>query len=107
VVTLWLAVGLAGMASFAFRALPLLAAERIRLRPRARDALRHAGVGAVTALIVASVRAAPAGGRDVRPAVALALLVGAVLAWRGRSMTWVVVAGLASFAVASAALQLL
>jgi branched-subunit amino acid transport protein len=58
------------------------------------ELIRYAGTAAVTALLVTScLRVADRG--PVLPVVA-ALAVGAVLAWRGRPMYAIVVAGLAS-----------
>ncbi|MCV2491280.1 AzlD domain-containing protein [Geodermatophilus sp. YIM 151500] len=96
----WLCVLAVGAASLAVRLLPFLAVERFGLPPRMADALRHAGTGAVTALVVLAVVGSGAGSRP-DPAVLLAVGVGALLAWRGRSMLWVVGAGGCAYAALS------
>ena len=96
----WLSVLAVGAVSLAFRLLPLLAVERVGLRPRTAEVLRHAGAGAIAALVALAVLRPGTGGVD--GAVLLAVVVGAVLAWRGHSMLRVVLAGVAAFAVATA-----
>ncbi len=79
----WAVVLAVGAISFALRALPLLASDTVRPGPRAQRGMRHAGIGAMTALLVTSLashRSAP-GTTDVAPLVALA--VAGLLAWRG------------------------
>lgn len=101
----WTAVLAVGAVSLAVRLLPFLAVERFALPARAADTLRHAGTGALTALIVL----AALGGRGAGPdaAVLLAVAVGAVLAWRGWSMTRVVLAGACAYAATLGVLALL
>ena len=48
-------VAIVGLGSYLLRLVPLLAAERVRLPERIEAALRHAGMGALTALAVAAV----------------------------------------------------
>jgi branched-subunit amino acid transport protein len=105
-VSVWVAVVAVGAASLAFRLLPLLAVERFGLRPRTADTLRHAGAGALTALVVLAVLG-PSGGRSVDVALLLAVAVGGMLAWRRRPMLLVVVCGVATFAAATGAGTLL
>jgi branched-subunit amino acid transport protein len=87
----WWAVLLSGAAAYACRLLPLLGADRVRLGPRAAAGLRHAGVGALTALVVLAVLPAGAAGPPL-PLLA-GVAVGALLALRGWSMVWLVLAG--------------
>ena len=99
----WWAVLLSGAAAYACRLLPLLGADRVRLGPRAAAGFRHAGVGALTALVVLAVLPAGAGAGPPLPLLA-GVAVGAVLALRGRSMVWVVLAGGAVVLAAGAVL---
>jgi len=98
---IWISVLAVGAASLAFRLLPLIAVERVGLRARTADVLRHAGAGAIAALVALAVLR-PAGAFAVDGAVLVAVLVGGVLAWRGHSMLWVVLAGGAGYALATA-----
>jgi len=97
----WTAVLVVGAASLALRLLPLLAVDRLGLRQRTADILRHAGAGAIATLVVLAVLR-PTAGSGIDGAVLVAVAVGGLLAWRGRSMLWVVLAGGGSFAVATA-----
>lgn len=101
----WSAVLAVGAVSLALRLLPFLVVERFALPTRAADALRHAGTGAITALIVLAVL----GGRGTGPntGVLLAVAVGALLAWRGWSMIRVVLAGACTYAATLSLLALL
>ena len=94
----WVVVLTVGAVSLAIRALPLLASEAIHLGPRAEMALRHAGIGAMTALLVTALVAQ--GVTSTRPDVAIlaAVGIGAVLAWRRSTMMRVVVVGTAFYA---------
>ncbi|HYN71343.1 MAG TPA: AzlD domain-containing protein [Nakamurella sp.] len=53
--TTWIAVLVAGLGSYAFRVAPLLLGNRLRLRERTQDILRHAGMGGIAALLVSSI----------------------------------------------------
>ena len=88
----WTVVLLVGVAAFACRLVPLLAAGRVSLGERAAAGLRHAGAGALTALVVLAVLGSGAGSRPSVPVLA-AVAAGGLLALRGRSMLWVVLAG--------------
>lgn len=99
--TLWIVVLVVGAASLALRALPLLASDAVRLGPRAREGLRHAGIGAIAALLVASLLPHGAGPAHPDVAMLVALAVGAGLALRGASMLVVVAAGAAAHAAVS------
>jgi branched-subunit amino acid transport protein len=98
----WVVVLVVGAASLAFRLLPVVAVERIGLSPRTANGLRHAGSGAVAALVVLAILGP--GSLRPDPAVLVAVAVGGVLAWRGWSMTRVVLAGGATYALIAVAL---
>jgi branched-subunit amino acid transport protein len=104
--TIWIGVLAVGALSLAFRLLPVLAVARTGVRPGTADALRHAGAGAIAALTVLGVLR-PTSASDTPGAVLLALAVGGLLAWRGHSMLPVVLAGGASYAVATALVAML
>jgi branched-subunit amino acid transport protein len=93
----WIVVLAVGAVSLAIRALPLVRADAVRLGPRAERGLRHAGIGAMTALLVAAIQPGHAGAGGAQLSLVVAVAVGAVLAWRGRSMVVVVAAGVAVF----------
>jgi branched-subunit amino acid transport protein len=101
VTPIWIGVLAVGAASLAFRLLPLVAVERVGMRARTADVLRHAGAGAIAALVTLAVLR-PGAGLAVDPAVLAAVLVGGAVAWRGASLLWVVLAGGGAFAVATA-----
>jgi branched-subunit amino acid transport protein len=101
----WIVVLVVGAVSLAFRWLPIVAVERIGLSPRAAHGLRHAGSGAVAALVVLAVLGP--GSLRPDPAVLVAVAVGGVLAWRGWSMTRVVLAGGAAYALVAVVVALL
>ena len=96
----WVAVLAVGAASYVFRAVPLLLAERLRLGPGFDRAIRHAGAAILAALLVDSVRANLQGGRPLAAAIAIAL--GSAIAFRGASMLRIVALGAAAFAAAAA-----
>jgi len=87
----WTGVLVVGAASLAFRLVPLLVVERSGMRARTADGFRHAGAGAVTALVVLGLLGAVRSGSG--PAVAAAIVLGAVVAWHGHSMARVVLVG--------------
>jgi branched-subunit amino acid transport protein len=91
---MWLAVVLVGLGSYAFRVFPLLLGEHLRFLERADATLRHAAVGAMTALLVLSVKgfATDPFGPDT-VALAMALAASWMVALVGRSMTVVVLCG--------------
>ena len=115
---MWLAVVVAGLASYLLRALPLFALGRFELSERVSAALQHAATGAMAVMLVsAAARAAglegahPGGtdGGDVVPrvgrvlGVVLAVAVGLLLGRRGRSMPVVVLTSLVTLVGVSAA----
>lgn len=91
--TAWTVVLVVGAVSLAIRALPMLASDALRPSRRTREGLRHAGIGAMAALMVTAIL--PRGSESGTPDVALltALGLGAALAWRRVSMVVVVAAG--------------
>jgi branched-subunit amino acid transport protein len=99
--TIWISVLVVGALSLAFRVLPVLAVARNGVGPRTADALRHAGAGAIAALIVLAVLR-PTTGSHIHGTALFAVGVGGLLAWRGHSMLTVVLAGGGSYAVATA-----
>jgi branched-subunit amino acid transport protein len=98
----WVVMLVVGAASLAFRLLPIVAVERIGLSPRTANGLRHAGSGAVAALVVLAVLGP--GSLRPNPAVLVAVALGGFLAWRGWSMARVVLTGGAAYAVAAVAI---
>lgn len=99
--SVWIAVLAAGAASYLLRVLPLLIGERVNLSDRARAGLRHAGMGAITALLVLMTVAVlrPSSGLPLIPVV-LALGVAGVCALLGRSMLVTVLSGVTAFGAA-------
>lgn len=98
--TTWIAVLVAGFGSYAFRVAPMLLGNRLRLGERTQNMLRHAGMGGMTALLVTSILGfGSQGGPGAIAAVLVAVGVAALVAWGGRSITLVVLAGSACYAV--------
>jgi branched-subunit amino acid transport protein len=92
--TMWFAIGLVGLGSYAFRVIPLLLGERLRLSEKADASLRHAAVGAMTALLVLDVQRASAGPFSADTAAfGVALAISGAVAILGRSLTLVVLCG--------------
>lgn len=90
----WIAVIAVGLGSYGMRVGPLLLRNHFEPPAVVDDLIRYAGTAAVTALLVTScLRVVDRG--PLLPVVA-ALAVGSVLAWRGKPMYAIVVAGLAS-----------
>lgn len=92
----WVVVVAVGLASYVFRAGPLLVLGRVGMGPRARLVASRAGAGAVTALLVGSLggsgQHAPGLGVLVATCVALAVAV------RRASMAIVVASGATVYA---------
>jgi branched-subunit amino acid transport protein len=96
--TTWIAVACVGLGSYALRLLPLLVGDRVRWPCPVDRATGHAGLAALTALVIAGVQHHDGGGRPGATLWALtAVIAGAVVASRGRSMLWVVAAGLGGY----------
>ncbi len=87
----WLVILGVGLGSFVFRLGPLLALERVSLSERGHRWIRHAGTGALTALIVVSTRHAATGSSALPTVLAMAAAV--VLVARGASMLRLVLYG--------------
>jgi branched-subunit amino acid transport protein len=96
--TTWIAVACVGLGSYALRLLPMLVGDRVRWSDRVDRAIGHAGLAALTALVIAGVQNHDGSGRPGATLLALtAVIVGAVVACRGCSMPWVVAAGLGGY----------
>ena len=104
---MWLAIVLVGLGSYAFRLIPLLLGERLRLSKRADATLRHTAVGAMTALMVLGVKRITSDpfSLDTVP-IALALATSGAVALLGRSMAIVVLFGGLTYALALGALRI-
>jgi branched-subunit amino acid transport protein len=95
--SLWSAVLLVAAGSYALRVTPFLFGAGLRVSPRAEDALRDAGAGGITALLVAATVSLSSVSAGPGPlAVVVAVLVAGCVACTGRSMTVVVLAGAAA-----------
>ncbi len=95
----WVAVIAVGLGSYAFRVTPLLLGARVRVRQHPQDILRHAGMGGIAALLVSSVVGfGTLGGLAAVASAGAAVTAAVVIAWRGRSMAVVVLAGGAVYA---------
>jgi branched-subunit amino acid transport protein len=87
----WLAVIGVGLGSYLLRVIPLVVLPRVSLPASFDRVVRHAGLAAITALLVAAVRGeAGTGGRG--PTL-IAVTVAAALAIRGATMLHVVLVG--------------
>jgi branched-subunit amino acid transport protein len=106
--SMWLAIVLVGLGSYAFRVVPMLLGERMQLSEAADATLRHAAVGAMTALMVLGVQrvAADPVSPDAIP-VGTALAISGTLALLGRSMPLVVLCGGVTYGAVHAALTVL
>ncbi len=106
--SVWVAVVVAGLGSYSLRVLPFLAGARVHLSERAQSGLRHAGMGAITALLVLAVVGVlrPGSGLHVVP-VLVAIIAATVSALLRRSMLMTVFIGAAVFTVASLSAGLL
>ena len=100
----WLVILAVGAGSFLFRVAPLLLLGRVPLGPRAEGAVRHAGLAAITALVVVGTRQVATGTATV-PALA-AVLVGVVASARRASMVRLLVYGGATYAGALLVVEL-
>jgi branched-subunit amino acid transport protein len=87
----WLAVIGVGLGSYLLRVIPLVVLPRVSVPASFDRVVRHAGLAAITALLVASVRGQAASG-ELAPTL-LAVAIATVLAIRGATMLNVVVSG--------------
>jgi len=85
---IWVAIVLTGAGSYLLRLLPLVVLPRVTLRPGMERAVRHAGVAAIAALFVSSLRT-DAGAGNAGPTL-VAAAVALALALRGAGMLRVV-----------------
>jgi branched-subunit amino acid transport protein len=95
--TAWLVILAVGVGSYALRALPTVLGERWTGAPAFERTVAHAGTAAIAALIAGGVR------RDATDVTSLsvtvvALVVAAVVAWRGATLPQVLVTGGATYA---------
>lgn len=97
--TVWIAVLAVGLFSYTLRIIPFVLAERVPMSPGVETGVRHAGIGAIAALLIGSVTSPSLAG-DVVPTL-VALAVASLLAWTGRSLALVLAAGAVAFAVAN------
>jgi branched-subunit amino acid transport protein len=96
--SMWVAVLLVALGSYAFRLVPMLLGERARLSERAETTLQHAAVGAMTALLVVGLRRAGGHTFGVEALAALiAVAVSSTVALMRRSMVLVVFLGAATY----------
>ncbi len=108
VVLTWIAVIAVRRGSYAFRLTPLLLGARVLLPQTTQDLLRHAGMGGMAALLVSSVVGfGTSGGLAAIASAGAATAAAGVVAWRGRSMAVVVLAGGAVYAVIALAFVIL
>jgi len=106
--SMWLAIVGVGLGSYAFRVVPLLLGEHLRLPERADATLRHAAVGAMTALMVLGVEkvATDSFGPDTL-ALGMALATAGTVALVGRSMPLVVLCGGVAYGLALGVIRVL
>jgi branched-subunit amino acid transport protein len=105
---MWLVIVLVGVGSYVLRLVPFLLGERLRLSQRTDLALRHASVGAMTALMVLSGLRMTTGVFDTHTlAAVLALAASGGVALRGRSLFLVVVWGAATYGLTLGVLHVL
>jgi branched-subunit amino acid transport protein len=106
--SMWLAIVLVGLGSYALRVVPLLLGEHLRLPERVDATLRDAAVAAMTALMVLGVKSV--GTEPFGPdalAIGLALATSGTVALFGRSMPLVVLSGAVAYGLAIATLHVL
>jgi branched-subunit amino acid transport protein len=87
----WLAVIAVGLGSYLLRVIPLVVLPRVALPASFDRVVRHAGLAAITALLVASVTGQAATGELLPTLVAVTVAI--VLAIRGATMLNVVFVG--------------
>jgi branched-subunit amino acid transport protein len=96
--TIWYAVLIVGVVSYACRLVPWLVLDRVELAPSVEAGLRYAGAGAITALLVGSLLHPQAAGGSMLPLL-LALLVSGLLLWRGCQELLAIAIGMGVFFV--------
>ena len=106
--SMWLAIVLVGLGSYALRVFPLLLGEHLRLPQRVEAMLRDAAVAAMTALMVLGVKSV--GSEPFGPgalALGLAIATSGTVALVGRSMPLVVLSGAVTYGLAVGVLHVL
>jgi branched-subunit amino acid transport protein len=88
---IWPAIVLTGVGSYILRVVPLVVLPKVTVPPAVERGIRHAGIAAITALLVSSVTHRVDAG-DLLPTL-LAVAVGLALAVRGAAMLRVVTIG--------------
>jgi branched-subunit amino acid transport protein len=88
---IWPAIVLTGIGSYILRVLPLVVLPKVTVPPAVERGIRHAGIAAITALLVSSVTHHVDAG-DLLPTI-VAVAVGLALAMRGAAMLRVVAIG--------------
>ncbi len=88
---MWLAILGVGLGSYLLRVIPLVVLPRVSVPPSFDRVVRHAGLAAITALLVASISGQAGPAISVRRLVAVP--VASALAIRGASMLYVVLVG--------------
>jgi branched-subunit amino acid transport protein len=102
----WFAVLAVAAGSFGFRAVPLFVPWVASPSPRIERRLTRAGAASLVALAMAATRRQTEGvGAGATAAVVAALAIGLLAARRGAAMPTVVVAGIATHAVLTLALE--
>ena len=106
--SMWLAILLVGLGSYALRVVPMLLGERVRLSDQLDATLRHAAIGAMTGLLVlgALQTAADPFSPDAL-AVGLALAVSLAVGLSERPMLLVVLSGGVTYGATLGVLRML
>jgi branched-subunit amino acid transport protein len=96
--SLWVAMILSGMVTYATRLFFILLWERLAVPPLLRQALRFVPVAVLTAIIFPETLM-PAGLLDLSLGNArfLAGLLAVVVAWRTKNVVWTILAGMIAF----------
>jgi branched-subunit amino acid transport protein len=97
--TMWIAVLGVGFVSYLCRLVPWLVLDRMAVGASVEAALRYAGVGAITALLVGGLLHPQVSGGSPVPLVA-AVGVSGLLMWRNRPALLAIALGMGTFLVA-------
>ena len=98
--SMWPAILLVALGSYGLRVTPMLLRERMKVSQRADARLRHASMGAMTAMLVLGVmrvEGGPIGPQTL--ATCLGVAVSGAAALRGRPMLVALLAGAAAYAL--------
>ena len=93
----WAVVLIVGAVSLAIRALPMLTSDAVQLGRRTQQGLRHAGIGAMAALLVTALVPHGKGSTHQNVAVLAAVALAALMSWRRSSILRVVAVGAAVY----------